>query len=164
MALVVDHDSRHWFVRLFYYSQNPGARGPWKVWSLGPARWLVRHCWWAYIMFERTIVQVKYSVCTPWAIKVSFLFTTIHVTSAFLGWFLYFVPVETGINTLQKSLQNLPLHLNCVSTPGKTKNDIKAHFVVRSACDRTGCSNFHRKSSSVRLLQFLVSNLLQLVS
>jgi len=27
-------------------SQNPGARGLWKVWDLGPARWLVRHCLW----------------------------------------------------------------------------------------------------------------------
>jgi len=39
------------------------------------------------------------------------------ITLAFLGrFFILFVPVETGMNILQKNLQNLQHHPNCIPT------------------------------------------------
>jgi len=73
--------------------------------------------------------------------------------------FILFVPVETGRNTLQSGLQNLPLHPNCVSTvPGKTKTAYKQQIlmpIITVSSIGWVVHNFSRKSSNVNLFSIL---------
>ena len=74
--------------------------------------------------------------------------------------FILFALLERGRINLHKSLKNLPLHPNCVSTlPGKTKMIYKQHILMSIITMRSTepvVSNLRRNLSNGLLFQFLV--------
>jgi len=72
---------------------------------------------------------------------------------------MLFELMETGMNTLQKSPQNLQHRPNCVSTLPNVKTmhfetALGVHSIELVVC------NFHRKPSNLHLFNFFVQNFL----